>query len=114
MSKTISREELKAQLGRGDSPVIVEALPLKYYRHSHLPGALHLPHDQVRERAEQLFVSKDEPIVVYCANAQCRNSHIAAAELERLGYTDVAVYAGGKQDWIDAGYAIERGREIAA
>jgi len=48
MSKTISREELKARLDGGDPPVLVEALPLKYYRHSHLPGALHLPHDQVR------------------------------------------------------------------
>ena len=114
MSKTVSREELKARLGRGDLPVLVEALPLKYYRHSHLPGALHLPHDQVQERAGQLFVSKDEPIVVYCANERCQNSHQAAEELERLGYTDVAVYAGGKEDWLSAGYPVERGREIAA
>jgi len=61
-----------------------------------------------------VFASKDEPIVVYCANMRCQNSHQAAEELERLGYGDVSVYAGGKEEWIEAGYPVERGREIAA
>ena len=34
--------------------------------------------------------------------------HIAAKVLEQLGYTNVAVYAGGKQDWQEAGLALER------
>jgi rhodanese-related sulfurtransferase len=42
-------------------------------------------------------------IVVYCASPICQNSHIAARSFEQLGYTNVGVYAGGKQDWQDAG-----------
>jgi 3-mercaptopyruvate sulfurtransferase SseA len=29
--------------------------------------------------------------------------------LEQMGYSDVSVYAGGKQDWDEAGLPVERG-----
>jgi len=32
---------------------------------------------------------------------------MAARELAEMGYTNVADYTGGKQDWIDAGYPTE-------
>jgi rhodanese-related sulfurtransferase len=47
--------------------------------------------------------------VVYCANAQCRNSDIAAQRLHQLGYGRVRVYADGKKDWVEAGLAVEHG-----
>jgi len=31
-----------------------------------------------------------------------------------MGYQNVAVYAGGKQDWSEAGLAVERGEALAA
>ena len=48
-------------------------------------------------------------VVTYCTGPTCANSHIAARKLEELGYTNVRVYAGGKQAWRDAGFAFERG-----
>jgi len=110
---TISRDELKAKLDRGEPVTIVEALPEEYYRKAHLPGALLLPHDRVDELAPHLLPDKDVPIVVYCANLPCQNSGIAAQRLRELGYTDVRDYAEGKQDWLDAGYPVERGRAAA-
>ena len=55
-----------------------------------------------------------QEIVVYCASATCRNSHIAAGTLERLGYENVAVYAGGKEDWTAAGLPLEKTAQHAA
>jgi rhodanese-related sulfurtransferase len=109
MSRTISREELQIKLSSHDQPVLVEALPEKYYVAKHLPGALHLPHDQVDALAVTLLPQKTASIVVYCANRQCQNSHIAAYRLAALGYTDVSVYSGGKQEWEEAGLAFESG-----
>ena len=109
--KLIDRNTLQQRLGR---VTLVEALPEKYYRDGHLPGAKHLPHDQVRQLAPALLAHKDAAIVVYCASATCQNSHIAARVLEQLGYADVAVYAGGKQDWQEAGLALEKGAAVAA
>jgi rhodanese-related sulfurtransferase len=51
--------------------------------------------------------------MTYCANAPCPNSGIAARKLEALGYTDVAEYVEGKQDWIDAGLPTQSGAAIA-
>jgi rhodanese-related sulfurtransferase len=57
-----------------------------------------------------LAPDKSAEIVVYCASRTCRNSHIVARGPVRLGYTDVTVYEGGKQDWEEAAAAIVRTR----
>lgn len=104
----ISRDELKNTLESGAPLTLLEALPEKYYRHSHLPGAQLFPHDQARELASKLIAKKDAAIVVYCASATCHNSHQAAQTLTELGYSDVRVYVEGKADWQAAGLALER------
>ncbi|MEO8003937.1 MAG: rhodanese-like domain-containing protein [Betaproteobacteria bacterium] len=114
MSRTITREELRIKLSSTDRPVLVEALPEKYYAAKHLPGALHLPHDQVDALAPGVLPQKHAPVVVYCANRQCQNSHIAGHRLSVLGYTDVTVYAGGKQDWEEGGLPFEFSVPVAA
>ena len=86
---------------------------MKYYADKHLPGALNMPHDEIDTLAPTLLKDKDAAIVVYCANRQCQNSHIAAHRLVVMGYRNVAVYAGGKQDWDDAGLPMDRENESA-
>ncbi len=107
MSKRVSRAELQARIAANPAIILVEALPEKYFRERHLPGALHLPHDQVKEFAAGLLPNQQAEIVTYCASATCQNSHIAAKVLTQMGYTNVSVYAGGKQDWIEAGLPVE-------
>ena len=66
-----------------------------------------MPHDQVRLLAASVLPDKSAEIVVYCASETCQNSHIAAKQLEQMGYTHVAVYAGGKKDWSEAKLPVE-------
>jgi rhodanese-related sulfurtransferase len=40
-------------------------------------------------------------------------THIAAAQLTKLGYTNVRKYAEGKQDWSEAGLPLEQGAPVA-
>ncbi|HLX28136.1 MAG TPA: rhodanese-like domain-containing protein [Casimicrobiaceae bacterium] len=108
MTTELTLENLQARLRANPALVLLEALPEKYYRDWHLPGARHLPHDEVRAGAGRVVPDKSAPIVVYCASDTCRNSHIAASELVRLGYTDVAVFTGGKKAWSEAGLPVER------
>lgn len=65
---TISRDELKQKIDRGDKFYLVETLPAQAYHHVHLPGALNLPPDQVRQLAPALLPDKAAEIVVYCAS----------------------------------------------
>jgi rhodanese-related sulfurtransferase len=108
MLKMIDRVQLHAKMGAAPQPVLVEALPRKYFDDGHLPGARHLPHDQVRVLAPTLLPDLQAEVVVYCASDTCQNSHIAARVLEQIGYSNVAVYAGGKKDWSEGGLPLER------
>ena len=64
--ETISREELREKMEGGKGLILVDTMAEMYYRHSHLPGAINLPADQVGERAPDLLPDKDAEIVVYC------------------------------------------------
>ena len=68
MLKTISRDELKQKIDREDDFILVETLPAATYHHAHLPGAINLPPEKVRELAASLLPDKDAEIIVYCAN----------------------------------------------
>jgi len=107
VTRDISRQELQSKLTSRTPLVLLEALPAAYYERGHLPGARNLPHDQVRAMAAAIVPEKDAEIVVYCASPTCRNSHIAADVLSGLGYRNVRVFPGGKQEWEEAGLALE-------
>jgi rhodanese-related sulfurtransferase len=68
MVQTISRDELKAKIDRREQFLLVETLPETAYHHTHLPGAINLPPDQVQTLAAKLLPYKDAVIVVYCAS----------------------------------------------
>ena len=68
MPKTISRDELKAKIDRHDNFLLVETLPATGYHHSHLPGAINLPPENVTSLASQVLPDKNAEIVVYCAS----------------------------------------------
>ena len=110
----INREEIQTHLQARTPMILVEALPEKYYRDGHLPGAIHLPHDQIRALAAERLPDKSAFIVVYCASEPCQNSRIAAHTLDALGYTNVGEYVQGKKDWIEAGLALEKSDGKAA
>ena len=67
MVRTISRDELHDKIKRGDKFHLVETLSKVAYEHAHLPGAINLPPDQVKDAAT-LLPDKTAEIVVYCAN----------------------------------------------
>ena len=106
MAETINRDDLQREIEKGDV-VVLEALPPAYFEKEHLPGAHNLPLDDLEDRALRLLPDKDQAIVTYCSNTGCDNSTIAAQRLRQLGYRNVRKYPGGKQDWIEAGLAVE-------
>jgi rhodanese-related sulfurtransferase len=68
MTALISRDEVKAKFDRGDNFTLVEALPESSYQDWHLPGAINVPSDKVRDLAPQRLPDKDADIVVYCGS----------------------------------------------
>lgn len=105
--KTITCPELAAKLASSARPILIEALPARYFQQGHLPGALNLNVDEVRAKANTLLADKTADIVVYCASPSCNNSDQVAVQLSALGYTQVSVFKGGKSQWQEAGHALE-------
>jgi rhodanese-related sulfurtransferase len=66
--ETITREELKAKMDGGESFTLVETLAEVAYQHAHLPRAVNLPPDRVRELAPTLLPDKGAEIIVYCSS----------------------------------------------
>jgi len=68
MVATISRDELKQKIDRRDKFTLVETLAPDYFRQGHLPGAVNLPPDKVKELASKVLPDKNADIVVYCGS----------------------------------------------
>lgn len=101
----ITAEELKNALESDTPPVLINVLPPSAHEARHIPGSVNVPVDDI-EQVEALVPNKDEPIVVYCANADCTASPKAAELLEERGYTTVADFENGYAGWRRAGYPL--------
>ena len=63
--KTITREELREKMDRGEGFVLLEVLGEASYRRAHLPGAIRF---QDTALAPELLPDKSVEIVAYCSN----------------------------------------------
>ena len=108
MIGSISRQQLVALLEAGEPIVLVEALGSAFFADAHLPRAINLPPALVEELVESAVPDRDARIIVYCSRS-CEMSLDTARRLQALGYTRVEHYAGGKEDWVEAGLPVERG-----
>lgn len=67
MDRTISTTDLKSGVDQ-KKITVVEALAPDRYREAHIPGALNIPPEQIKELAPTLLPNKNAEIVTYCTN----------------------------------------------
>ena len=72
------------------------------YDNGHVPGAQHIPYEQLEQRIGEVAV--DRTLVVYCASGV--RSSLATGILERHGIA-AANMRGGFNAWRNAGLPIE-------
>lgn len=103
--RTISRDELKAKLDRGDDFKLIMALNRWAFDAKHIPGSLHF------DTPAELYaaVRPEDEIVVYCSNVDCLSSVALYRDLVSRGFPSIRRYAGGLLDWEDAGLPLEGG-----
>jgi len=81
------------------------------YEKGHVPGALNIPHEKLVALKLRGF-SAGTLFVTYCAGPHCNGAARGAARLARLGYP-VKIMAGGITGWIDEGFELARGLDVA-
>ncbi len=101
--RTVSREDLKAKLDRGDKFQLIMALNRWAFDAKHIPGSRHFDTPEELHAA----IGPDDEIVVYCSNVDCLSSVALYRDLVARGYRNVRRYSGGLLDWEDAGLPLE-------
>ncbi len=101
--RLITRQQLKEKLDQGHNFILAMTLDEYAFQCKHIPGSICL-HNM--EDAIRLFKPQDE-IVVYCSNVLCKASIMTYHFLVSKGFENVRRYAGGLQDWEEAGFPLE-------
>jgi rhodanese-related sulfurtransferase len=105
----VTADELLRKLENPQAFVLVDALAPMVYAHSHLPGAINLPPTDIDPyTVARRIPDRNTEVIVYCTSPECTDSHETAEQLVALGYTNVRRYAGGKNEWREAGLPLER------
>jgi rhodanese-related sulfurtransferase len=104
--KTITTEELKTKLDRGDDFRLVMAFDGWRFQSAHIPGSLGLG----SPTAAMEVLDVREEIVVYCTSRDCTASQVLYRALEEAGYERITRYEEGVLGWQEAGYTLEGDR----
>lgn len=92
----ITAQQAKEIMDTQDGYIILDTRTQEEYGQGHIPGAIVIPHDQIKEKAPSVLPDKKQLILVYCRSG--RRSKLAAQDLADLGYTNVKEF-GGIIDW---------------
>jgi len=105
----IDTESLRAWQSECRDFVLIDTLPTASFADGHLPGAINIVSDDILEQAPKRLTDPNATIVVYCASAKCKRAGLSGQRLERLGYTGIYHYEGGKKSWVAAGLPLVPG-----
>ena len=85
--------------------VILDVRSAEGYRAGHVPGAVHIPFEELPKRMKEL--PKDKDIITYCWDTTCVLCTKAAYVLASRGYRAKEML-GGIDVWQTAGFPIEK------
>jgi rhodanese-related sulfurtransferase len=93
-----------AAIPKRDDVMIVDSRPMaRKYDIGHIPTAVSIPDRNFDDMAGMLPEDKSTQLIFYCGGLKCALSHNSAFKAEKLGYTNIKVYAAGYPDWIKNG-----------
>jgi rhodanese-related sulfurtransferase len=105
--QTIEAEDLRERLlSESDRPVLVNALAREAFDEQRIPGSISIPASDAIRLAPDVL-ARDQAVVVYCTSRSCSASPTLAQKLVDIGFTDVADFEGGIDEWERAGYPLD-------
>ncbi|MBL6929479.1 MAG: rhodanese-like domain-containing protein [Rhodospirillales bacterium] len=83
--------------------LVIDSRPSRRYDNGHIPGTINISDSKFDKMTDLLPQDKSKLLVYYCQGLKCSLSHKSAYKAEKLGYTNVKVYAAGYPDWVKQG-----------
>jgi rhodanese-related sulfurtransferase len=62
----VDAEQLKSRLQGKQKVVLIDARPEEEYQQAHIPGAVNIRSDRIKDEAARLPKDKTAPIIFYC------------------------------------------------
>ena len=90
--------------------VLVDSRSDAAWQAGHIPGAVHLPTDELAERMDRL--DKHIPVVTYCWGPGCNGATRSALALSQHGFT-VQEMIGGFEYWVREGGTVQTSAGLA-
>ncbi|WP_392431401.1 ArsR/SmtB family transcription factor [Yersinia sp. HM-2024] len=103
--EAITHDELLSRMQEG-SIILLDVRPEDEYNQGHLPGAIHIPVEELDSRLVEL--APNQEVVAYCRGAYCMLSEKAVALLRAEGRL-ARRWIAGFPEWKAAGHKIETG-----
>jgi phage shock protein E len=104
--KIITAEELTRQIQNAQAPLILDVRSEEEYADGHIPGAMNIPHNQLRDRLSEIDAVKTAEIVVHCRSGH--RAGIAEKVLIEAGYSNIRDLDGHMNGWQSGGYPIKK------
>ncbi|HQR27131.1 MAG TPA: metalloregulator ArsR/SmtB family transcription factor [Nocardioides sp.] len=101
----VDTDELVRRIRSADT-VVLDVRPVAEYAGGHLPGAVHIPLDELEQRLTEL--PADREVVVYCRGRYCALAHDAVRLLTAHGRRARRA-VDGMVEWKAAGIPVETG-----
>jgi len=102
--EAVSRQELLRR-SEDDLVTILDVRPSEEYEVGHIPGAINVPLDEIRQHLAKLPI--DQEIIAYCRGEYCVLAFEAVTELRKKGFAARRLEEG-YPEWKAAGLPIER------
>ncbi|MAL64961.1 MAG: hypothetical protein CMF94_02540 [Candidatus Marinimicrobia bacterium] len=102
---TITGIDIKIAKELFDKNVLfIDARAEEFYNDGHIPNAI--CSDDFDSLVEQLEkkIEIDEQFVVYCSDSDCGSSEDLSYEFQSIGFSNILLFKGGWQEWVDADY----------
>src|SRR5215510_16161328 len=110
MAREITAAALAKLLDAGSTLALIDVREHGEYNLAHIAGASSVPRRQLEARMGRLVPFRGVPVVV-CDDTG-RRAALAALTLERMGYRQVAVLAGGVNRWASQNRPTEWGMNV--
>ena len=104
--KTVKAEEAKAAIDKKEKAVFLDVRDPGEFSAGHLPGAINVSRGTLEFAVWGKIPDQSAKIFVYCKTAG--RSALATKTLNDLGYKNAVLVDCQFEDWIKAGYPVER------
>lgn len=91
--------------------IVLDVRPAKFYRHSHIPGAISVPGGSIQQ-LNAIGIDKlrsARGVLIYCEDGHCALPITTARLLSDQGIVTSAVYLAGFSEWTACRLPVEKG-----